>query len=579
MNVIAVIGARLNSSRLAGKHLLPLAGKPLIERLVERLKQCDTLTHLTLATTADAYNRPLVDWTKDHIRCSPYQGDVNDLMGRIDSVVQGLQPDILVYICGDCPLIAPDFIDYSVNKLIENPDYDTLELYDHVESIHEGMHFYRREGWVKLMQHSQTAMEKEHVGYANKQKNFLKILKVDDCDNYAGVKQRISVDTPADYAFMQSIYQSWYKTHAENSIVSLKWVMKQLMSDKQLAQINAHVMQKKPDHHYQKVSLFCHVDPSIGMGHLKRCALIATTLQETFGLGTQIYICGEARECGWLQGQFSWLKNEQQLFTQMEMDQSQAWILDFHPAYIDQQQLKNMCKNIKNSRKLFVMAMDKMNGLLDVVDQLFIPSFYTALSSDKISSGWENYILSPATVCEKSNQITLLTGGSDALGYGEILPNILKNKIPQSWSVEWIQGPYAKPPILCVNKHEGTGEAGGIFKQWHLHHHPENLAQIIAASKIIITCYGLMLMEAMQSGASVILLPVKGLTSEAELSVLREAKCCFIADDIESIPRLLTNLFENNPLDMQYKRNAKRLLSGIQGAKKIGALCMQYFES
>lgn len=62
--VLGVIGARLNSSRLPGKHLLDLADKPLIARLFERLEKIPELDAIVLATTADEYNQPLVQWAQ-----------------------------------------------------------------------------------------------------------------------------------------------------------------------------------------------------------------------------------------------------------------------------------------------------------------------------------------------------------------------------------------------------------------------------------------------------------------------------------------------------------------------------------
>ena len=64
MNVLAVVGARLNSSRLPGKYLLPLAGEPMIEHLVRRLEQCRELDAVCLATCADPVNDPLRAWAK-----------------------------------------------------------------------------------------------------------------------------------------------------------------------------------------------------------------------------------------------------------------------------------------------------------------------------------------------------------------------------------------------------------------------------------------------------------------------------------------------------------------------------------
>ena len=77
--VLAVIGARLNSSRLPGKQLLDLAGKPLIERIFQRLEKIPQLSQIVLATTADDYNQPLLQWAQRvGKQVFAFEGDVND---------------------------------------------------------------------------------------------------------------------------------------------------------------------------------------------------------------------------------------------------------------------------------------------------------------------------------------------------------------------------------------------------------------------------------------------------------------------------------------------------------------------
>ena len=230
MRVVAIIGARLNSSRLPGKHLLPLANKPLIQRLLERLQQCNLLSEIVLATTADAFNQPLLGWAEGNCSCFAYQGDVDDLVGRIDTVVVDYCAEIVVYICGDCPLVDPGFIDHGVRALMDKPQYHTLTLQPGIKTIHEGIDFYTRRGWDKLVLHSTTPVEREHVGYANKSKHCLTTLMIADSDDHSAVQHRISVDTPADYDFMVQVYDRWYKRRDEVGIVPLKRLQAQLQS-------------------------------------------------------------------------------------------------------------------------------------------------------------------------------------------------------------------------------------------------------------------------------------------------------------------------------------------------------------
>ena len=64
LKILAVVGARLNSSRLPGKHMLTLAGRPMIERVFQRLHKSTLLNSFILATTDDSFNVELIDWAR-----------------------------------------------------------------------------------------------------------------------------------------------------------------------------------------------------------------------------------------------------------------------------------------------------------------------------------------------------------------------------------------------------------------------------------------------------------------------------------------------------------------------------------
>ncbi len=559
MRVVAIIGARLNSSRLPGKHLMPLAGQPMIQRLLQRLQQCCSLNDIVLATTADAYNKPLLDWARGRCSHFSYNGDVDDLVGRIDTTVKWYSADIVVYLCGDCPMIDPGFIDHGVHALMDSPQSHTVALHPQTTSIHEGIDFYTRQGWDALVLNSSTRAEREHVGYANKSKRFLVTLTIADSDDYSAVEHRISVDTPADYDFMVQVYDRWYQSHDETSIVSLKWLQNLLQKSPELVNINSHVLQKQPENKYRRVSLYCHASARIGLGHVKRCSLIAETLLEKFGMGVHIHVSGQRMETNCLPECVSWYESDESLFQQMAADCSHEWILDFHPDSINLDRLIEICRGKKIQDSSFVIALDKLAKLLPVVDHWFIPSFYSDSLSPKVIAGWNNYILPKSFHRQKVKQVLVMTGGSDALEYGSWLPEVLQHSTPPNWSIRWIQGPYADAPILPKEK-----------ARWKVHRDPDNLQQLIASSRVIISCYGLSLVEAMRSGAVTLLLPVKHLCGDDELAALRSYQCCFIAECRQHISPMLRNVFYDEKLASRYRVNASKLLAGADGATTIG---------
>ena len=98
---VAIIGARLSSKRLPGKQLLPLAGKPLISHIVTRLRQVEQIDEIIVATTNEPVNQPLCDWTDaEAVTAFAWDGDQNDVVGRVDAAFKASGARHFVYVCG-----------------------------------------------------------------------------------------------------------------------------------------------------------------------------------------------------------------------------------------------------------------------------------------------------------------------------------------------------------------------------------------------------------------------------------------------------------------------------------------------
>lgn len=556
INIIAVVGARLNSNRLPGKHLKILAGKSLIRHVFDRLKYCSHIDRTILATTDDTFNQALIDWAKSNSEAYlAYRGDVNNLVGRIDEVFRQENPDYLVYICGDSPLIDPIFIDHALEQLTKHAEYETIQLHEGVQSLHEGISIYSKSGWTKLVGKSTDEMSKEHVGYANSRSPFLRTLRINDSDDFSKVDHRISVDTHADLRFMQEIYSRWYENNNDQTIVSLKWVQDTLLEDIRLASINQHVQQKKPEKAYGHIALFCHVSATIGLGHVSRCSKIAGHLQETQGLGTHIHIIGEEKELPWLAGKTSWYASEEQLFTAIKDCSSELIVLDFHPANIKIEPLKAAIKLYRKNRsdKGKVIALDKMETLLEVSDCVFKPSFYNKTLNPKISFGWDHYLIQAKRNSSRTKTITVLTGGSDALNFGTDLPTLVSEASPSDWNLVWIQGPYAKEPSISEPD------------RWDLRKNPSDLSQIIGDSEIVLSAYGLSLFESIALSGCVMALPPEKLCEQDELKELADSQACLIAESNAEISSLLTELVNNSDLRESLRERTDRLFGTKNG--------------
>lgn len=124
MRTIAIIQARMGSTRLPDKVMIDLAGKPMLDRVVTRVKRAN-LDGVMVATTTDRRDDIIIDYCRKHY-WGYSRGDEQDVLDRYHQAALLYEADIIVRITADCPLIDPGIIDKCVDKfksLYPNIDY------------------------------------------------------------------------------------------------------------------------------------------------------------------------------------------------------------------------------------------------------------------------------------------------------------------------------------------------------------------------------------------------------------------------------------------------------------------------
>jgi len=123
MKVVAIVQARMGSTRLPNKVMKPVAGIPMVELLLTRLAKSKEIDQIVLATSTDERNTPLVD----HVQKLGYtcvRGSESDVLDRYLVAARQAKADVVVRITGDCPLIDPVLVDQSIARFkVKNVDY------------------------------------------------------------------------------------------------------------------------------------------------------------------------------------------------------------------------------------------------------------------------------------------------------------------------------------------------------------------------------------------------------------------------------------------------------------------------
>lgn len=116
--IVAIIQARMLSSRLPGKIMLPLEGRPLLQYQVERLRESRHINELCVATVDSIDCDPIAKLC-DEIGTHVVRGDENDVLSRFIKCADELKPDYIVRVTSDCPLIDPALVDKVINEYFD----------------------------------------------------------------------------------------------------------------------------------------------------------------------------------------------------------------------------------------------------------------------------------------------------------------------------------------------------------------------------------------------------------------------------------------------------------------------------
>lgn len=115
MNVVAIVQARMGSTRLPNKVLKEIGGQPMIGLLLKRLSCSKEITRIIVATSVDPRNQPLVDYVTS-LGYGCVLGSENDVLDRYLQAATQAQADVVVRITGDCPLVDPALVDEVIGS-------------------------------------------------------------------------------------------------------------------------------------------------------------------------------------------------------------------------------------------------------------------------------------------------------------------------------------------------------------------------------------------------------------------------------------------------------------------------------
>jgi len=245
MKIVATIEARSSSSRLPGKTMKKILDKPVLQLLIERIKNCESIDEIIIATSKNLENDVIEKLARElQIKC--YRGSENDVLERVLNAAKSVNGDIIVELWGDNPLVDSDII----NKLVdyyEKNEYDCIgtNLPNFKKTFPIGLTalIFSTEILEQVEKITDIPYDRENVSnyiYEHPEKYKIAALPCPSELNYP--KLRLTIDEQNDFDLIKIIFENLFK---KNSQFSASDVIKFLNSNKNLIELNKHINQNK----------------------------------------------------------------------------------------------------------------------------------------------------------------------------------------------------------------------------------------------------------------------------------------------------------------------------------------------
>jgi spore coat polysaccharide biosynthesis protein SpsF len=234
MLVIAIIQARMGSTRLPGKVLLPLIKKPLLELVLNRLSFCNNVHQKIVATTTLSQDDVLVDWLTEK-NIPVFRGSPDDVLDRYYSCALKHQAEVIVRITADDPFKDFETIDKAVEELLGDPllDYCSNNL---IPTFPEGLdvEVFRFSALSKAYRHASLVSEREHVTpYIWKNAEVFNLKNIEHHRNLS--EWRLTIDHHDDLSLIREILSHF----GEDNIFSLEELTRFLDANEHLKDLNS----------------------------------------------------------------------------------------------------------------------------------------------------------------------------------------------------------------------------------------------------------------------------------------------------------------------------------------------------
>lgn len=241
MTTAITIEARMGSTRLPGKVLLPILGRPMLALMIERLRRVRLADLIVVATTTAPADDPIVALAGE-LGAGCFRGSEDDVLGRVLGAATAFGADLIVETTADCPLIDPAVIDQLIGTFRTNDvDYCANVVTPTWPRGLDAQVFPTRV-LAEVAGLTDDPADREHVSlYIYQHPERYRLLNVASGLLESAARLRLTVDTPDDYELVTRVYQRLYPADPAFGLADILTLFER---EPELATLNQHVRQK-----------------------------------------------------------------------------------------------------------------------------------------------------------------------------------------------------------------------------------------------------------------------------------------------------------------------------------------------
>lgn len=204
--IVATIEARMTSSRLPGKVLMPASGMPMLEILIKRLKKVVHLNAIVVATTVNADDDPIVALA-ERLGVGHFRGSEDDVLARVLGAARAYKADVIVEITGDCPLVDPVIVGRVIDLYLNVPCDYASNVGPVTFPIGMDAQVFSTELLARADREGKTQEDREHVSWYIRHHPKMRRVNVPAPQELHWPELGLTLDERSDYELLKNIVE------------------------------------------------------------------------------------------------------------------------------------------------------------------------------------------------------------------------------------------------------------------------------------------------------------------------------------------------------------------------------------